>query len=267
MCRWLAYQGSPIYLDELVYEPEYSLIHQSLEARKAITRVNADGFGLGWYTERSTPGQFHEVLPAWGDENLKSLTHHIRSHRFMAHIRSSTGTQVSRSNCHPFIIGNWMFLHNGQIGDFTKVKYELERRLPEYLYIEKRGTTDSELIFLLMIKNGLRHTPVKAIRTTIAEIESVIEEKQAGEHPFKASMCISDGDQFWVVRYSTDEQPPTIFAKPQQDAMVLASEPLDSDPQWKIIKPQTITHVVGNKTIAYPIEETSAFTLQQKATS
>ena len=81
MCRWLAYQGEPIYLDELVYKPEHSLVHQSLEARKAVTRVNADGFGLGWYTERSTPGQFHEVLPAWGDENLRSLAHHIRSHR------------------------------------------------------------------------------------------------------------------------------------------------------------------------------------------
>lgn len=79
MCRWLAYQGEPIYLDELVYKPEHSLVHQSLEARKAVTRVNADGFGLGWYTERSTPGQFHEVLPAWGDENLRSLAHHIRS--------------------------------------------------------------------------------------------------------------------------------------------------------------------------------------------
>lgn len=65
MCRWLAYQGSPIYLEQLVYQPEHSLVHQSLEARKAVTRVNADGFGLGWYTERSTPGRFHEVLPHW----------------------------------------------------------------------------------------------------------------------------------------------------------------------------------------------------------
>lgn len=143
---------SPIYLEQLVYQPEHSLVHQSLEARKAVTRVNADGFGLGWYTERSTPGRFHEVLPAWGDENLRSLAHHIRSHRFMAHVRSSTGTQVSRSNCHPFMYNHWMFLHNGQIGDYCAVKYELERSLPEHLYIRRIGTTDSELIFLLMLK-------------------------------------------------------------------------------------------------------------------
>jgi glutamine amidotransferase len=85
MCRWLAYQGNPIYLDQLVYQPEHSLVHQSIEARKAVTRVNADGFGLGWYTERSTPGQFHEVLPAWSDENLRSLAHHT-ARKFHAEI-------------------------------------------------------------------------------------------------------------------------------------------------------------------------------------
>lgn len=184
MCRWLAYQGSPIYLDQLVYQPEHSLVHQSLEARKAVTRVNADGFGLGWYTERSTPGQFHEVLPAWGDENLRSLAHHICSHRFMAHVRSSTGTQVSRSNCHPFILDNWMFLHNGQIGEFEKVKFALERKLPEALYIKRMGTTDSELIFLLMVNNGLFIDPIKAIRSTISEIENLMVEKEI-ELPLK----------------------------------------------------------------------------------
>ncbi|MDC0609166.1 class II glutamine amidotransferase [Vibrio sp.] len=244
MCRWLAYQGQPIYLDELVYEPEHSLIHQSMEARKCVTRVNADGFGLGWYTERETPGQFHEVLPAWGDENLRSLTHHIRSHRFMAHVRSSTGTQVSRSNCHPFIVDQWMFIHNGQIGQFDKVKYSLERRLPEELYIKKRGTTDSELIFLLMMKNGLFMNPELAISQTIFEIESVCREKGVIE-PFKASMCISDGQSFWAVRYSTDRNPPTVFLRCDNGNMTLASEPLDTKTNWQTLEPQTVTCLTG----------------------
>ncbi|MBL4238577.1 class II glutamine amidotransferase [Vibrio fluvialis] len=245
MCRWLAYQGNPIYLDQLVYQPEHSLVHQSIEARKAVTRVNADGFGLGWYTERSTPGQFHEVLPAWSDENLRSLAHHIRSHRFMAHVRSSTGTQVSRRNCHPFILDKWMFLHNGQIGEYEKVKYTLERLLPESLYVQRTGTTDSELIFLLMMKNGLIDNPVDAIRTTIHEIEQVMAEK--GVHtPFKASICISDGEQFWLVRYSSDQHPPTVFTKVMEGDVILASEPLDSEPGWTIVAPQTITHVHGS---------------------
>lgn len=242
MCRWLAYQGAPIYLDELVYIPEHSLVHQSLEARKAVTRVNADGFGLGWYTERETPGQFHEVLPAWGDENLRSLAHHIRSHRFMAHIRSSTGTQVSRSNCHPFIIENWMFLHNGQIGEFDKVKFALERRLPESLYLLKRGSTDSELLFLLMIHFGLYDDPETAVQKTISLVESELKAKNVSE-PFKASMCISDGERFWVVRYSSDGCPPTVFIRCKDGNMTLASEPLDSQTEWNMVPVQSILRI------------------------
>lgn len=242
MCRWLAYQGEPIYLDELVYKPEHSLVHQSLEARKAVTRVNADGFGLGWYTERSTPGQFHEVLPAWGDENLRSLAHHIRSHRFMAHVRSSTGASVSRSNCHPFIFENWMFLHNGQIAYFEQVKFALERLLPESLYVQKRGTTDSELLFLLMLKNGLQDDALSAIRRTLAEVNHAMSDKNICE-PFKASICISDGEQFWVVRYSSAGEPPTVFIEQKGQAIILASEPLDAAGNWQKIAPQTVTHI------------------------
>ncbi|USD43087.1 class II glutamine amidotransferase [Vibrio sp. SCSIO 43135] len=257
MCRWLAYQGEPIYLDELVYEPEHSLVHQSLEARKAVTRVNADGFGLGWYTDRATPGQFHEVLPAWGDTNLRSLTHHIRSHRFMAHVRSSTGTQVSRSNCHPFIMDNWMFLHNGQIGGFEQVKFELERLLPEELYLKRLGTTDSELIFLLALHFGLHSDPVSALKLTIEAIEKAMQSKRV-EEPFKASICVSDGYQFWVVRYSSDNQPPTVFIKSTQanqglPNVYLASEPLESNKQWKPIAPQSILHIKADSSESFSL--------------
>ncbi|CAM3153527.1 class II glutamine amidotransferase [Vibrio neptunius] len=252
MCRWLAYQGESIYLDKLVYEPEHSLVHQSLDARKAVTRVNADGFGLGWYTERDTPGQFHEVLPAWGDENLRSLTHHIRSHRFMAHVRSSTGTQVSRSNCHPFIIDNWMFLHNGQIGEFEKVKYELQKQLPESLFLKRMGTTDSELIFLLMLDNGLREQPVEAIRKTILDISQLLQSKGI-EEPLKASICISDGEQFWVVRYSSDDDAPTVFIRQDGANIALASEPLEKNAEWKKVSPQSILSVKGDNVTRYAL--------------
>ncbi|EFP97999.1 class II glutamine amidotransferase [Vibrio caribbeanicus] len=252
MCRWLAYQGTPIYMDQLVYEPEHSLVHQSLEARKAVTRVNADGFGLGWYTERDTPGQFHEVLPAWGDENLRSLTHHIQSHRFMAHVRSSTGTLVSRSNCHPFVIENWMFLHNGQIGEFEKVKYVLQQKLDEPLFLKRMGTTDSELIFLLMLQLGLKKDPIRAIRITIELICDALSEKGV-EEPFKASMCISDGNKFWVVRYSSDEEAPTVFIKQDGANIVLASEPLEKSRDWKAVTPQSILTISSDQVVSHSI--------------
>ena len=49
VCRWLAYQGKSIYLDELLYQPDNSLIVPNMDASKAVTPVNGDGFGAAWY--------------------------------------------------------------------------------------------------------------------------------------------------------------------------------------------------------------------------
>jgi predicted glutamine amidotransferase len=51
MCRWLAYSGSPIRLEELLVKRDRSLIDQSLHARQGATPTNGDGFGVGWYED------------------------------------------------------------------------------------------------------------------------------------------------------------------------------------------------------------------------
>ena len=79
MCRWLAYSGSPMLLDELLYKTEHSLIVQSLHSRLGAEETNGDGFGIGWYGEYETPALFKSVEPAWDDENLRDLALHIRS--------------------------------------------------------------------------------------------------------------------------------------------------------------------------------------------
>ncbi|MDP5253251.1 MULTISPECIES: class II glutamine amidotransferase [unclassified Vibrio] len=252
MCRWLAYQGEPIYLETLIYQPEFSLIQQSLSARKGATRVNADGFGIGWYSNRSTPGVFHEVMPAWSDDNLRSLAHHLSSHRFMAHVRASTGTQVSRANCHPFVVNQWMFIHNGQIGDYERLRYSLERHLSEKWYQYRTGTTDSELIFLLMLQNGLQNDPVLAIEKTLETILKMIEDKQISS-PFKASMCLSDGEQIWIVRYSSDGHAPTVFWQQDGQNVVFSSEPLCSQGKWRLINEHCIMQVKQDRVTSTPL--------------
>jgi glutamine amidotransferase len=49
MCRWLAYTGSALLLEDLIIKPKDNLIHQSLHARAPRTPTNGDGFGIGWY--------------------------------------------------------------------------------------------------------------------------------------------------------------------------------------------------------------------------
>ncbi|MCO4787031.1 class II glutamine amidotransferase [Marinomonas atlantica] len=236
MCRWMAYQGTPIYLEEWLFEPDHSLIHQSLSARKSEVTVNADGFGLGWYDEREEPGLYHEILPAWSDCNLKSLARHIKSGLFFAHVRASTGTSTARSNCHPFGYKNWLFMHNGQIGMYEQVRWQIDRWIPEHLYNHRRGSTDSEAIFLLMIANGLNKDPVQAVTQTLQMILTLMKEKGIAE-PLRFTSMLSDGQNMWAIRFSSDEYAPSLYYKQFEEHVVIGSEPLDlSGDGWQLVQ-------------------------------
>ncbi|MDD1782807.1 class II glutamine amidotransferase [Enterovibrio sp. ZSDZ35] len=259
MCRWLAYQGKPCFLDDMLLRPNHSLVLQSMEATKAVTAVNADGFGAAWYGEKGTPALYREVLPAWSDANLRSIAEHTKSHRFMAHVRASTGTNTSRENCHPFNVENWLFMHNGQIPEFEAVRFALERQLDEKYYLRRTGTTDSELIFLLLLQHGLEHEPCSALKHVFTDIELAIRAKGI-QDPFKASLCISNGLQFWGVRYASFGPPPTMFVKKVDGGVVLASEPYEMERQgWQAIPSQSLVELVGESV------EIKQFILEERA--
>src|SRR3954466_146552 len=64
MCRWMAYSGEPILADALLFQPEHSIIDQSLHARMGGFTTNGDGFGIGWYRgEGPPPTGFHGPPP------------------------------------------------------------------------------------------------------------------------------------------------------------------------------------------------------------
>ena len=84
MCRWLAYSGPPLILSDLLMRPDHSLIAQSRRARQSVETTNADGFGVGWYGERDTPGVYRDTHPAWNNANFQHLAEHIRSGMFLA---------------------------------------------------------------------------------------------------------------------------------------------------------------------------------------
>lgn len=69
MCRWLAYSGTPVRLEELLYSPMHSLIDQGLHSRLGATTTNGDGFGVGWYGIGERPGVFRSVALTFGLEH------------------------------------------------------------------------------------------------------------------------------------------------------------------------------------------------------
>jgi|TARA_R110001583_G_scaffold193866_5_gene363475 glutamine amidotransferase len=250
MCRWLSYIGDPVYLDSLVFEPKHSLVAQSLHAEEAKTPTNGDGFGLGWYGHRQIPGLYREILPAWNDANLQSLAHHIESGLFFAHVRASTGTGTSRSNCHPFAHDKYLFMHNGQIGDYKLVRRELEALIDDKYYCSRQGTTDSELIFYLMLSFGLEFDVHGAIRKAIDVVEAAMRRHDI-EAPFRFTACLSDGESLCAVRYASDDKPPSLYYRKRGNQVIVVSEPLDAESaSWIALDHNQSLHVSRDLTIS-----------------
>jgi len=249
MCRWLAYFGKPIYMDEVIFEQQNSLIHQSMSARMSHVTTNGDGFGIGWYGEREVPGTFRDILPAWNDANLHTITHHVKSGLFMAHVRASTGTATSRANCHPFSYKNWLFMHNGQIGQYQKVRRALEARVHDSYYNCRVGTTDSELIFYLLFSEGLEHDPEGAITRTIAHIRQLMEDYEI-DTAFRFTAVLSNGQAIYAIRYSSDPEPPTLFWQNVNGQRLIVSEPLDFEADhWQEVAPSQLLIAAANGTV------------------
>ncbi|MEZ5823949.1 MAG: class II glutamine amidotransferase [Geminicoccaceae bacterium] len=226
MCRWLAYLGDEIFIEDLILQPDNALIHQSLRARKAVTVTNGDGFGVGWYDHRPEPGIFRDILPAWNDSNLRNIARQVRSRLFMAHVRASTGTATSRANCHPFASGRFLFMHNGQIGGYAGLRRKLEALLDDRYYSARLGSTDSELIFLMMFQFGLESDPLAALAQTIATVEEAMRDN-GDEECFRFTAALADGERVFAWRHSSDDQPPSLYFRHLPTGTVIASEPFD----------------------------------------
>ena len=210
MCRWLAYTGSPVVLTQVLYTPVHSLIDQSLHSRLGAETTNGDGFGLGWYANGPVPGVFRSIEPAWNDQNLHELAGHIQSALFFAHIRAAIGSAVQQTNCHPFRHGRWLFMHNGFIDGFAKMKRDLVLAIDPSLFPQIMGTTDTEVLFHLALTFGLDDDPPQALARAIGLIEAH-GHAQDVEYPFQGTIATTNGNSLWVVRYSSQGRSRSLF--------------------------------------------------------
>lgn len=275
MCRWLAYLGSAIALEDVLVRPNHSLIDQSLlsrdlylpgntlasQFRDSAFPTNGDGFGMAWAGRGGKIGQFRQIDPAWDSQNLRHLAAQIESGCFLAHVRAAPGGTISEQNCHPFVHSGWMFQHNGGVPAFSELKRELTLEVSPALYPSILGNADSEVCFYLAHTYGLAQDPVRALARMIGRVE-----RARREHgivaPFTATMCASDGARLVVVRWvspdAADAVPPTLYHSAggtmlhtvdgtedelPEDAQLVVSEPLElhwSSHTWAEVPPGVI---------------------------
>ena len=210
MCRWLAYSGSPVSLEDLLFKPKNSLVVQSQHSKLGATTTNGDGFGVGWYGAGDRPGVFRSIEPAWNDRNLRELAALASSRRVFAHIRASTGSAVQQTNCHPFRHGRWLWMHNGMLAGFPTMKRDLAMAVAPDLFPEIEGSTDSEMLFFLALTHGLEDDPPAAVAKAVGFVEATAREHGI-EFPVQMTVATTDGDTTWAFRYSSEGRSRSLF--------------------------------------------------------
>jgi len=210
MCRWMAYSGDPVLVEDLLFRPKHSLIDQSLHSRLGATTTNGDGFGIGWYGEGPRPALFKSVDPAWNDQNLREIATQVRTPLFFAHVRASTGTAVQRTNCHPFRHGRWLWMHNGAVRGFHEIKRELLAAVDPSLFPDIEGSTDSETLFFLALTFGLTDDTIGAVSRAVGFVEKVGRESGIDD-PVQMTVATTDGESMWVFRYSSEGKSRSLF--------------------------------------------------------
>lgn len=254
MCRWAAYIGQPIFLEEIISTPGHSLIHQSHCATQCHSAINADGFGVAWYGDKAEPGLYRDVMPAWSDPNLRSLTAQVKSGLFLAHVRASTGTATSRNNCHPFTVGRWSFMHNGQVGGYDAFRRDADMLIPDDLYGHRKGATDSEALFLSAIAEGLDTDPAGALARAAARLIALSRAKGSTPH-LRLTAALSDGQRLYALRYATDDQAPTLYHRwsDTRQGRAVVSEPLESgEADWQEVPPGSFCVFDGAEVVVSP---------------
>jgi len=260
MCRWLAYSGAPILLDEVLFKTDHSLIDQSLRALDTTNTTNGDGFGIGWYGTRDVPGLYKDIRPAWNDTNLQALAAQIESPMFLAHVRATTGSPVQRTNCHPFSHQKWLFVHNGLINEYGALRRDLSMEIAPELFPLIQGTTDSELMFLLALSFGMDSDVQTGVSRMAGLVERVAQLHRV-QDALQMTLGISDGDSLYAVRYSTAGESRSLFHSANRDvtmeiapdadrfskdARAIVSEPLNNLAADWVAVPEasflTITH-------------------------
>ncbi|OBS08602.1 ergothioneine biosynthesis protein EgtC [Acidihalobacter prosperus] len=239
MCRIAAYLGPEIPLERLLMAPEHSLLVQSWAPRELrFARLNADGFGFGWFDEDGQPEVYRNITPIWADHNLPTLSRALRSDLWLAMVRSATpgfGNQVA--NTQPYRDGELLFTHNGYIERFRETARPiLQRELSPSIEAEILGNTDSEYIFALL-RQLLADDDELAVEAAIGEALGLISD-WTGEGSSLLNLVLSDGERVYAARHAVNGECPSLYYSIDDErfpegAQLVASEPLNDRAFWQ----------------------------------
>jgi glutamine amidotransferase len=239
MCRLAAYLGPPIALKQFLLEPSHSLYKQSWAPHELrYARLNADGFGFGWYCTDRKSAVYVNQMPIWSDVNLPGLARSLVNSLWVATVRSATsGFRSGPANTQPFQHDGVLFMHNGYVEDFER---SLRGRIRQFLSTDIEagigGNTDSEYLFALvrqLLATDEDMSLEEAIRAALALTDEWLEERKA-----LLNLLLTDGERLYATRHALNADCPSLYFTTDDEsydegAQIIASERLTAGEFWQ----------------------------------
>ncbi len=253
MCRLTAYLGRDLPLKKLLLDPKYSLYTQSWQPRElSYAKLNADGFGFGWYPPNREPAVYRSQSPIWTDDNLEDLSETLHAPLWLAMVRSATKNyQTSPLNVQPFKYKHLLFLHNGFIKPFShEIRHAIADRLTPEILENIRGLTDSEYLFALLC--GFVAKRPGSLTEVLAELVDWCMQN-LGDRQVMLNVIVSDGNQICALRSALNADAPTLYHGEgkvygfPEGSQLIASEPLTED-GWRKVPPMHLLTLAHEKT-------------------
>ena len=218
MCRALVYLGEPVPLDNLLFQPESSLIKQAYMPRM-LRMLNLAGFGVMAWDRRSHRPEvpFRYVVPNLPvfDRNLKNLAEKLTAECVIAHVRGvaySTTVNISPQDSHPFCYEGFKvaLAHNGDLHRIREMRGDLLQHIRPEIASLAAGSTDSEWIYALLLSQLADPWGPSDGEELLAAVErtlSIIREiraRRAITTSSSVNLFISNGREVIGVRYCFD---------------------------------------------------------------
>lgn len=218
MCRVLAYLGTPVLLDDLLYKSDSSLIKQTYQPRM-LAALNLAGFGMAAWDPASHDAERpfiyrHPDLPVF-DRNLKRLAEKLKPTCIIAHVRGvpyGDAADIGVANLHPFSFRgcNLVLAHNGDLARFSEMRSALIDHVKPEFAAQIRGSTDSEWIYAVLASKLEQPDGEHSIEEIVDAVERTLMTFRDVRHrcgidqSSSANLFVSNGRDLVATRFTFD---------------------------------------------------------------
>jgi glutamine amidotransferase len=241
LCRLAAYSGPLIRLDQFLLDPPHNLLVQGGQPRDIRgADLNPAGFGIGWYAPDGATAAYANPFPMWFDVNLPPLARSLFGRLWLAAVRTAAlpFTAVT-TNSLPCRDTQLIFLHDGFLDDFSKLRRTIRDFLEPHIEAEIGGNSDSEHLFALL-RHLLLDDAELSVEEAVVEMFELLGAWLANGRGL-LNIVVTEGERIYAARHAVNLECPSLYYTIDDEAFpeaqLVASEPLTKSEFWQPVPP------------------------------